>query len=364
GRILVPVLGTIVYTEGILNGNTAAGSTVAVVQVGLAIALAVIGLRLVERERAERTEEEYGWRVSESSLSPRERAGERATLSLTLSHRERGRWRRWLAPALLSLAALVVMVFHLFPVYYTAVQAVRPVNEIAIGNIFWAYHPDFDFLDDILTNPVLARWTANMFIVFGVVLVVGVGAALLAGYAMARLRVRGAGWLARAMFFCYFVPQSAVILPLYQIYNRLNLDNSLPGLILVYFTFTIPFATWLFYAYFQAFDSDVEDHALLDTSRVAVVRRIVLPMSWPVIIAASLFAIGMMGSDVLYSGTFTVTNDVKTLPGGLGITAIDLDEWASVNAIMLMASLPIIAMCAGLSRYFVSGLRSALIEGA
>jgi multiple sugar transport system permease protein len=358
GRIVVPVLGTLAYTETLVNGNTGLGAAVALVQVALAVLLTIVGLRLVERQQPEKVEEEYGWRVRENdSLSFRERAGERA-------HRAYGRRPRWLPAVLGSLAALAVMTFHLFPVYYTAVQAIRPVNEIAIGNIFWAYHPDFDALNDILTDPVLARWTLNMFIVFGVVLIVGLMAALLAGYAMARLRIRGGPWLARAMFFSYFIPQTAIILPMYQVFNRLDLDNTLGGLILVYFSFAVPFATWLFYVYFQGFDADVEEHALLDGSRVVVFRRIVLPMAWPVIIAAGLFAIGMMGSDVFYAGTLALSNDVKTLPGGLGITAIDLNEWAAVNAAVLMASLPIMLLCAALSRYFVSGLRAALLEGA
>ncbi|HLQ35159.1 MAG TPA: ABC transporter permease subunit [Chloroflexota bacterium] len=369
GRIVVPVLGTLAYTETLVNGNTGLGAAVALVQVALAVLLTIVGLRLAERSR----EPGARSRAEAAELPPfrleaRPESGlchsEESVPNRRMSHFVRHGKRRLLPAVLGSLAAVAVMTFHLFPVYYTAVQAVRPVNEIAIGNIFWAYHPNFDVLDDIVTDPVLARWTLNMFIVFGAVLIAGLAAALLAGYAMARLRIRGGPWLARAMFFSYFIPQTAIILPMYQVFNRLNLDNTLGGLILVYFSFAVPFATWLFYVYFQGFDADVEEHALLDGSRVVVFRRIVLPMAWPVIIAAGLFAIGMMGSDVFYAGTLALSNDVKTLPGGLGITAIDLNEWAQVNAAVLIASLPIMLLCAALSRYFVSGLRAALIEGA
>jgi ABC-type glycerol-3-phosphate transport system permease component len=83
-----------------------------------------------------------------------------------------------------------------------------------------------------------------------------------------------------------------------------------------------------------------------------------------VIIAAGLFAVGMMGSDVLYGALFSLSNSTKTLPVGLGLTAIDLDEWANVNAAILISSLPIIAGCAALGRYYVRGLRAALLEGA
>ena len=377
GRILVPVIGTIAYTEGIVNGHNGFSAAVSIVQVIFAVALASVALRLVEREPAMRVEEEYGWHVHVEP-SPAA-AGEGRVRVLTAgevtpigkpsaqpSPRGRGgrRVRRAVLLGLGSVAALAAMVFHLFPVWYTAVEAVRPLSELPIGNVFWAYHPDFSGLRDVLRDPVLLRWTINTGIIFGTVLLIGLSAALLAGYSLARFQPRGARWLARLTFFTYFLPQTAVILPLYQMFNAAHLDDTIVALILVYLTFAVPFATWLFYVYFQGVDTDVEDHARLDGSRVAVFRRIVLPMAWPVVIAAGLFSIGMMGSDVIYAGTLSLTNGTKTLPGGLGITAIDLGEWAQVNAAIIMASLPIIAICAALSRYFVRGLRAALIEGA
>jgi multiple sugar transport system permease protein len=166
------------------------------------------------------------------------------------------------------------------------------------------------------------------------------------------------------MFACYFVPQVAVILPLFQVYNATGLDNTLLGIVLIYLTLVVPFATWLFYSFFLGLDREIEEHAWLDASRVRAFIRVVLPMTWPVVIAAALFGVGMMGSDILYAGLFSLTNDTRTLPVGLGISAIDLEEWANVNAAILLSALPIIVACAALGRYYVQGLRAALLEGA
>ena len=259
---------------------------------------------------------------------------------------------------------MAVLVFHLFPVYYTAVQAVRPLSEYQLGQIFWVYHPDLDSIGLAIHDPVLLRWGVNTVVIFGVVLAVGLLVSLLAGYGLARLDPPGARWLARLMFACYFVPQLAVILPLFQVYNSIGLDNTLAGIVLIYLTLLVPFATWLFYSFFLGLDREVEEHAWLDASRVGAFIRVVLPMSWPVVIAAALFGVGMMGSDIMYAGLFSLTNDTRTLPVGLGITAIDLEEWANVNAAILLSSLPIIVGCAALGRYYVRGLRAALLEGA
>jgi len=257
-----------------------------------------------------------------------------------------------------------VMAFHLFPIYYTGVQAVRPLDEFYLGQTLWAYHPDLGAVREALANPVLFRWGVNTLVVFGLVLALGLPMSMLAGYGLARFRVPGARWLARVMFAAYFIPQMAVILPMFQVYNALGLDNTITGIVLLYLTLTVPFATWLFYLYFLGLAREVEEHASLDAGGRTTFLRVVLPMSWPVVIAAGLFAIGMMGSDVLYGGLFSLGNDTKTLPVGLGLTAIDLDEWANVNAAILLSALPLIAACAALGRYYVHGLRAALLEGA
>jgi multiple sugar transport system permease protein len=244
------------------------------------------------------------------------------------------------------------------------VQAFRSLPEYAFGNPFWIYHPSFEDLQEAIGSPALWRWGWNTLVIYGGALLIGLALSLVAGYALARFDLPGARWLARAMFCTYFVPQMAVIIPVFQVFHALALDDSLTGMVLLYFTLTIPFSTWLLYAYFQGLPTEVEEHARLEGGRAQVFLRIVLPLSWPVVTAAGLFAVGMMASDVLYASTFSLTDATKTLPAGLGLNAVELDEWAFANAAILLSSLPIIALCAMLSPHYVRGLRAALIEGS
>ncbi len=363
GRITVPVVGTLAFRAAIQEGDTGLGAALALIQLPVVIALALACLHLVEgRERPRPAPESAAplaqrWHVTRL----RSRGGTRPA-----SGRSGGYWRaRRLALTVAGVAAaLALMAFHLFPVYYTAVQAFRSVEEYALGNPFWVYDPTFEDVEEVLQDPVIWQWGWNTLLVFGSVLLLGLAAALLAGYALARFQLPGARWLARLLFLSYFIPQMAVVVPVYQLFLLLHLDDTILGIILLYLTLAVPFSTWLFYLYFQGLATDVEEHALLDGSRVQVFLRIVLPMSWPVVIAAGLFAIGMMGSDVLYASTFSLSNATKTLPAGLGLIAVELDEWAPVNAAILLSSLPIIVACAALSPYYVRGLRAALVEGA
>ena len=362
GRIIVPFIGTLAYQTMFVAGQTGMASALIVTQFPVALLLGFIALRYVERDRRSSVPSGERWSAaSRPALASGNRTDRPPPRSVP-------RWRRLAGRRALQVgglaAALVVFAFHLFPIYYTAVQAVRPITEFHLGQVFWAYHPDFSSIMDAVDDPALWQWTRNTFLIFGAVLVVGLLVSIAAGYALARLSPPGARWLARLLFCTYFVPQLAIILPLYRIYHVSGLDDTLLGLILVYLTLVVPFSTWLFYSWFLGMDIEVEEHALLDASRHTVFFRVLLPMSWPVIIAAALFGVGMMGSDIMYSTLFSLSNGTKTLAAGLGISAIDLDEWANVNAAILLASLPQIVACAALGRWYVRGLRAALLEGS
>ena len=360
GRITVPVLGTLAYREAVHNGNAGLAAALSLIPVPFAALLVAACFRLLER----RPGHAAPMPDTAEARSPA-RPGLETHDAATAPHRPRW-WRGYRLALTMAgiLAAVAVAVFHLFPVYYTGVQAFRSVPEYALANPFWAYDPTLEDIEEVIRNPRFWQWSWNTFVVFGSVLVVGLTISLLAGYGLARFAVPGGRWLARLMFFGYFVPPSAILVPVFLIFSRWDLDDSLAAVALLYLTLTIPFATWLFYTYFQGLGTEAEEHALLDGNRIQVFFRIVLPMSAPVVIAAGLFAIGMMGADVLYASVFSLGNATKTLPAGLGLTAVELDEWASANAAILLSSLPIVLGCAALSRFYVRGLRAALIEGA
>jgi multiple sugar transport system permease protein len=358
GRITVPVLGTLAFRETIQNGQFGRGAALALIPIPFAIALMLGCLRLLEPPRRAGV-------VPETSALPRAADGPRPAASPVPPARisaRRGR-RRLLQTAGLA-AALLVTIFHLFPVYYTAVQAFRSIPEYAFGNPFWVYHPTFEDVQEVIGNPLLWRWGANTLVIFGFALALSLAPGLLAGYVLARSALPGGQWLARLMFATYFIPATAVLVPVYQLFLRWDLDDTITGLVLLYLTLALPFATWLFYVYYRSLAPDVEEVASLDGGRVAAFLRVVLPMSGPVLIAAGLFAVGMMGSDVLYGSTLSLSAATKTLPAGLGLTAVELDEWAFANAAILLAALPLIVLCASLSPYYVRGLEAALVEGA
>ncbi|HEX6350251.1 MAG TPA: ABC transporter permease subunit [Candidatus Dormibacteraeota bacterium] len=361
-RTIVPIVGTLAYLHGIVYGDSGYAAAINVVSLPFVLLVAIVGLRWIGPDR-----------------QPRDRSGPERTSMLTLAAAPERlqrrpysprrpwlswRWRRRLLYLGGGAAAILIAAFHIFPVYFVYNQAVVPLQELYLGQPFLVHHPDFATFQQALAPGPLWQWAFNTLVAFGAAILVGVSLGMLAGYGLARFRPPGSETLAKLIFASFFVPQFAIVIPLYQVYNWTGLDNSLQGLVAIYLTMVIPFATWLFYAYFQGLDPSAEEHAWLDASRARAFFSVVVPMARPVFIAAALFSVGVLGSDVVYASTLALSDTAKTLPVGLGLSAISLDEWANVSADVLMASIPLIALCAALGRTFVQGIEAALLEGA
>jgi multiple sugar transport system permease protein len=360
GRITVPVLGTLVYRAEFGDGRTGYAAALSLMQLPIVVVLILILVPLIEAGVSRGIVPE---RDSIAWIYPARPAVRASLPGVGRSSTRRSILGQYVVIGLLSLASLAIAVFYLFPLYYTAVQSVKSRYDFIrgpLGQPFWAYRLDFqDGWGDTTQNAAFWHAALNTLIVFGSVIVVGIAAAILAAYALARYRPPGAGWLARGLFATYFIPPLAIVVPVLRLYSAIGLDNTYLGIVLLYLTLAIPFATWLFYIYFLVLDPDAEEHALLDGTQLKVFWHIVLPRAWPVIIAATVFSIGMMSSDLFYGRVFMLSSATTTLPVVMGSMVYDPDTWADANAAILMGAGPLLIAGLVLGRVYVHGLYTA-----
>ena len=362
GRITWPLIGTLAYQMSFFNGEAALGSAATLLQLPVWMVVLWFGFRMFEREprQPQLRELESGWqgpadwnrgilgRSQPTALDP-----PRASV-----------WRKRLRPLWSVCVGLAIIVFALFPIWWIFLQAIKPTSEDPIGNPFWTWAPTLDGFDEVLHGRMVPQWLLNTAILLVVGIAITLSVSMLAGYALARLRVPGARWIARLLLASYFLPQPLVLIPIYQVFLWLRLDNTLASVILLDQTLTIPFATWLLFTYFEGLPTDIEEHASLDGSRWSVFRRIVLPMSWPVLIAAGIFTAGVMSGDFVYAGLLLVHDQVKTIAVGLGLIGLSLDEFNSITGGIGATATPLVIACAAFAPAYVRGLTAAMLEGS
>jgi ABC-type glycerol-3-phosphate transport system permease component len=126
----------------------------------------------------------------------------------------------------------------------------------------------------------------------------------------------------------------------------------------------LPFCIWILSTYFQRLPREVEEAALLEgASRTRAFFRVILPMSRPVVVAAGIFTLGVIASDLTIASLFLLSPQNQTIPAGLGTVEVALDELAAVAGINLMA-IPVLLISAVFARGYVGGLTASMLEGS
>jgi multiple sugar transport system permease protein len=222
---------------------------------------------------------------------------------------------------------------------------------------FWNYATTEE-LTFLFTDTNYELWLLNTLLVGLAVVAITLLFAMPAGYALARL---AGGWgqsAGIAIFLVYLVPPTLLFLPLSRIVTNLDLKDSLWSLILVYPSFTIPFATWLLMGFFKTIPQELEDAALVDgCSRLKAIYRIVLPVSLPGILTVVIFAFSLCVNEFIYAFTFISSSEQRTVSAGIPNDLIrgDVFFWQSLLAATLIPAIPLALLYNAFLDRFIKG---------
>lgn len=266
------------------------------------------------------------------------------------------------------LPLLVYIVVLLFPFYWMALTSFKANQELynVRSNPFILTQPTLEHYQYLFKETGFARWAINTLLIATVSTAISLVCGILAGYALARLRFRGANLLALLIFITYLVPQTLLFIPLADVVQRFRLLDSPWSLILTYPTFLIPFCTWLLMGYFKSIPHELEEAALIDgSSRFMAMWRIVLPLAMPGVLSAGIFAFTLSWNEFIYALVFLSSSVNKTLPVGITSELIrgDAFYWGELMAGALLASVPVAVIYSFFVEYYVAGLSAGAVKG-
>jgi multiple sugar transport system permease protein len=260
------------------------------------------------------------------------------------------------------------LVFLLFPFYWMTLVSLKPTNDLfdMKFNPFWIKRFTLENYLYLFQSTAFPEWVKNTLIVSVTSTVLSLGCSIFAGYALARLRFPGSNFLGVGIFLAYLVPPTLLFLPLAQVIAKLNLYNTYWALILTYPTQLVPFASWLLMGYFRTIPKEIEESAMADgCSRMAILLRIVLPLSVPGLLSAGIFCFTLSWNEFLYALIFMSSGNMKTIPVGVVSDMIKADTlfWGSLMASAVLGSVPIAFLYSFFVKHYVSGLTAGAVKG-
>ena len=180
----------------------------------------------------------------------------------------------------------------------------------------------------------------------------------LAAYSLARLEPPGSNLFMIYMLGGSTLPIWLFLVPLYFMWNRLGLINTLPGVILIYIALNAPLAIFLLRSFMVQLPRDFEDAARVDgANEMQVLMRVVLPLSWPGFLTVGLVvALGVWSE---FQIALIFIQDPNLFPVTTSFWAFTRRfsrDWALTSAAAVMMIAPLLAIFLTLQRQFIDGL--------
>ena len=275
--------------------------------------------------------------------------------------------RRVVSRVFLNVAALVVIVSSLLPVYWMVNTSLLPASAVRSTTPHW-WPDEFTLSNyqEALTDDSLLNALFNSVAVTGLTLVVTLVFAFLGAVAVSRFRFRSRTSFIVAILVIQMIPAEAMIVSVFRMLDGWYLLNTIIGLSFVYIATVLPFTIWTLRGFVNGVPADLEEAAMIDgCSRAGAFWRITFPLLAPGLIATGVFAFIQAWNEFVFALVIMTRPESLTLPIWLRafVQATKATDWALVMAASTIMAVPVIVFFLFVQHRMTSGLVAGAVKG-
>ncbi|NNU63577.1 carbohydrate ABC transporter permease [Brucella sp. NM4] len=264
-----------------------------------------------------------------------------------------------------DLPVACIVLFALAPFAWMVLTSLTPTDQLSSGGV--SLSPSGWSLDNYERLFNKAQFYKNMLdslvIAVGTV-VLGLAVSVTAAYALSRFRFIGRKLFMMQFLLINMFPIVLLILPLFVLMRKYGILDTYFGLILANATVAIPFSVWMLTSYVAAIPKSLDEAAMIDgCSRLAALRRVVLPLMMPGIISTGIYIFITAWNEYLYALTLgghnvrPVTVAIQTLIGEYQI------EWGLLAAGAVVGAMPATVLFLLVQKRLIGGLTQGAVKG-
>lgn len=267
--------------------------------------------------------------------------------------------------AVLMLVGAFLLAIWTVPIFLALITSLKNEKEVLAYPPTLIFEPTLKNFAAVLFSPtnIVGNLTSSLIIALATTALT-ILIAVPAAYAFARLRLRGKKPLGFYVLATQLVPPIGLIIPYFLILNRIGWMDSYQGLVLIYLTFSLPFAIWLLVSYFEDIPREMEEAALLDrASRWQAFWHVVLPQARGAIAVTIIFVFLNAWNEFLFAVVLGGANVKPVTVSMYNYINTEQTQWAQLAAAALMAMLPVIVLGILAQKHIVAGLTAGAVKG-
>lgn len=267
---------------------------------------------------------------------------------------------------LIVVFSVFFVAFFVFPFYWQLSTSIRTPDNLTVIPPQLFPHPIYLYrYVNIFLNTAFPLNVRNSLITSTSTTVTCLLFSVLSSYAISRLKIPGHRTILIGVLVVSMLPAVAIVGPLYLSFRQMSLINTLPGLIIAYTAFFLPFTMWFLSSFFQTIPPDLEEAATIDgCAPLQALWRIIIPLSAPAVFTIAMLVFIFSWNEFLFAFTFTSSDAIRTYPVGLimfrGLWNV---PWGDLSAASTVVTIPIVILVLAAQRYVIQGLTAGAVKG-
>jgi multiple sugar transport system permease protein len=265
--------------------------------------------------------------------------------------------------ALRYLAAVLLTIFFVFPVYWLFTISFKTPDEIFAFPPVW-YPKSIQFGNyAVLFKDGDAETVWNSLVLSAVSTVIAMFLGTMAAYSLVRFKTGGEN-LAVWIISQRMMPPVAIVFPVFLLYVYFGWVDTYHGLIILYTAFSLPYVIWMMRGYLEDIPLELEESALGDgCTRWQVLWKVVFPMARTGLFATAVFTFIFAWNDFLFAFVLSRTEVVTYTVQVTHYFGGQSNFWAKIAAMSVLGTVPVFITVALLQRYLVRGISMGAVKG-
>jgi len=261
---------------------------------------------------------------------------------------------------------ILTCIISIFPFYWLINTSLQPLEVLFVWppKMSPTLEPFFAYINYLKASKILL-WMRNTFYIGSIATLISTLFAIPAAYAISRFRFRGRPLITFMVLFTQMLPPVLLIIPIYVIFARYSLTNTLEGLIIINIAITLPIGIWFLRGFFDSLPKELEESAIIDGCGVmTIMTKVLLPLIKPGLVATATWSFIIAWDEYLYAYTLVESNKFWTVSVGLASYMGQYSTpWNEIMSGAVLSTIPVLVLFGLFQKHLVGGLTGGAIKG-
>lgn len=260
---------------------------------------------------------------------------------------------------------IILTVIAIFPLLWIIISSIKGKGELTGDpTAFWPKTITLDYYKHVISDLGFFTNIQNSVVIALATTLIAVTASSLAAYGIVRFFPRLGNIMSKVLVTTYIFPPILLAIPYSIVMGKLGLTNTRVGLVIVYLSFSIPYAVWLLVGFFKTVPIGIEEAARVDgANKLMVFWKVVLPLVAPGIVATAIYTFINAWNEFLYS--LILINNTQKMTVAVALRSLDgaeILDWGDMMAASVLVVIPSVVFFFFIQNKIASGLAEGSVK--